>query len=162
VPGIAECPVNLECRVALLRELYGRAVAVFLEVVGASISEDLLERDRTGLIAQYPTYEVDDVTNAWGGSIERLGVNGELLETPAFPACAKRGPDTDMTEWIADLHAERLLTDAEHARLDVWLGGLPEASGEHRAKLRARITRALTLAAWEQWDDLHAQIGLAD
>lgn len=161
VPGIAECPVNLECRVAFLRELYGRAVAVFLEVVGASIAEDLLARDRLSLIRQYPTYEVDDVTNAWGGSIERLGLNGELFETAGFPACAKRGANTDMTEWIADLYADGFLGDAESARLEGWLQDLAGATGVRRAELRDRITRALASAAWEEWDDLRAQLRTA-
>jgi flavin reductase (DIM6/NTAB) family NADH-FMN oxidoreductase RutF len=162
VPGIAECPVNLECRVEFLRELYRRAVAVFLQVVGASIDEEMLSRDRLSVIAQYPTYEVDDATNVWGGAIERLGVNGELLETPGFPACAKRGFNSDMAVWLADLRAEGYLSDSELVRVTGWIRELAAASGERRSELRERVTHALRLAAWEEWDHLHAHLGAAE
>ena len=158
IPGIAECPVNLECRVEFLKELYGRTIAVFLRVVGASIDEEVMARDRLGVIAHYPTYEVDDATNVWGGSIERLGVNGELFECPAFPACAKRGFNTDTAAWLADLRAEGYLSDPEFVRLNGWIRELEAASGESRAALREQITHALRLAAWEEWDHLHAHL----
>jgi flavin reductase (DIM6/NTAB) family NADH-FMN oxidoreductase RutF len=158
VPGIAECPVNLECRVEFLRDLYGKAVAVFLRVVGASIDEETLARDRLGVVTHYPTYEVDDATNIWGGSIERLGVNGELLECPSFPASAKRGFNTDMTVWLADLRAEGYLNEAEFARLSAWVQEFSAASGARRSRLRDLITRALALAAWEERNDLHAHL----
>jgi len=162
VPGIAECPVNLECRVEFLKDLYGKAVAVFLRVVGASIDEEMLARDRLGLVTQYPTYEVDDATNIWGGSIERLGVNGELLECPSFPACAKRGFNTDMTLWLADLRAEGHLNETEFARLSGWIQEFGPAAGARRVRLRDLVTRALTLAAWEEWDSLHTHLGSAE
>jgi flavin reductase (DIM6/NTAB) family NADH-FMN oxidoreductase RutF len=161
IPGIAECPVNLECRVEFLKELYGRTIAVFLRVVGASIDEEMVARDRLGVIAQYPTYEVDDATNVWGGSIERLGVNGELLDCPSFPACAKRGFSTDTAAWLADLRAEGYLSDPEFTRLNGWIRDYAAASGESRAALREQLTDALRLAAWEEWDHLHAHLGAA-
>jgi hypothetical protein len=84
VPGIAECPVNLECRVGFVRQQYSHN-AVFLRVVGASVDEELLKMDRLDIIRRGPTYEVDDATNQWGGAVERLGTNHELLECPGFP-----------------------------------------------------------------------------
>ncbi len=157
VPGIVECPVNLECVVEFVRDLYGRATAVFLKVVAASIDEEMLARDRAGQIGHYPTYEVDDATNVWGGSIERLGVNGELLECPGFPATAKRGFNSDMTAWVADLRQEDHLSEAELATLSGWIEELSSAASRDPA-LRERVTRALAAAAWEEWDDLHAQL----
>lgn len=162
VPGIAECPVNLECRVEFIKQLYGRTFAVFLTIVGASIDEEMLARDRLGVIAQYPTYEVDDATNVWGGSNERLGVNAELLEAPGFPACAKRGFNSDMTAWLADLRSEGYLSDVELATLGGWIRELGAASGERRGELREHITHALRLAAWEEWDHLHAHLGATE
>ncbi|MFB3879701.1 MAG: flavin reductase family protein [Armatimonadota bacterium] len=159
VPGIAECPVNLECRVEFLRQLYGRTFAVFLRVIAASIDEEMLARDRLDVIEHYPTYEVDDATNVWGGSIERLGLNGELFEAPGFPACAKRGFSTDMAEWLTDLRAAGHLSDVELARLDSWISELTSASAEELPALRAQVTHALRLAAWEEWDHLHAHLG---
>jgi len=158
VPGIVECPVNLECVVEFVRDLYGRAIAVFLKVVGASIDEEMLARDRASQINHYPTYEVDDATNVWGGSIERLGANGELLECPCFPAGAKRGFNSDMTAWVADLRQEGYLSEAEFSRLSGWIQELSSTAGRNRA-LRDRVTRALASAAWEEWDKLHAQLG---
>ncbi len=157
VPGIVECPVNLECVVELVRDLYGRAKAVFLRIVAASIDEEMLALDRAGQIGHYPTYEVDDATNVWGGSIERLGVNGELLECPGFPAGAKRGFNSDMSAWVADLREEGYLSEAELATLSGWIEELSSTAGRNQA-LRDRITRALASAAWEEWDDLHAQL----
>jgi flavin reductase (DIM6/NTAB) family NADH-FMN oxidoreductase RutF len=156
VPGIAECPVNLECVVEFVRDLYGRAIAVFLKVLAANIDEEMLGRDRAGQIGHYPTYEVDDATNVWGGSIERLGVNGDLLECPGFPATARRGFNSDMTAWIADLRREGYLSEAEFTKLSGWIQELGGAGGP--PALRERITRALASAAWEEWDDLHAQL----
>ncbi len=157
VPGIVECPVNLECVVEFVRDLYGRATAVFLKVVAASIDEEMLTRDRASQIGHYPTYEVDDATNVWGGSIERLGVNGELLECPGFPASAKHGFNSDMTGWVADLGQEGYLSEAELATLSGWIEELRSTGGPNQA-LRDRVTRALASAAWEEWDDLHAQL----
>jgi len=157
VPGIVECPVNLECIVEFVRDLYGRALAVFLKVVAASIDEEMLARDRVTQIGHYPTYEVDDATNAWGGAIERLGVNDVLLECPGFPATGKRGVKGDMTAWLADLRQEEYLSEAELATLMDWIEQLGEAAGRDQA-LRERVTRALACAAWEEWDDLRAQL----
>ncbi len=157
VPGIAECPVNLECIVELVRDLYGRAVAVFLRVIGASIDEEMLARDRSAQIGSYPTYEVDDATNVWGGSIERLGLNGELVECPSFPVGAKRGFNTDMMAWLEDLQQEGYISEAE---LDIARGWVDELnSGAPRSEtLSQRVARALTLAAWQEWDDLHEHL----
>ncbi len=151
VPGIAECPVNLECRVVYVRDQYSH-IAVFLEVLGASLDESVLDMDRLSIIRQYPTYEVDDATNAFGGSIERLGVNGELLEAPGFPVVAKRGADADTAEWLADLQAEGYLSTAEHTLLSRWCG---EAG---RGEVRQALTAALAHAAWEEWEALHAAL----
>ena len=158
VPGIVECPVNLECVVELVRDLYGRATAVFLRVVGASIDEEMLSLDRAGQVCQYPTYEVDDATNVWGGSIERLGVNGPILECPGFPVGAKRGFNSDMTDWIADLQHDGYLSEAEIATLSDWVEELNRSGGEKRS-LCERLTKALAFAAWEEWDDLRAHLG---
>jgi flavin reductase (DIM6/NTAB) family NADH-FMN oxidoreductase RutF len=148
VPGIAECPVNLECRVVSVKDQHSH-IAVFLEVLGASLDESVLAMDRLSVIRQYPTYEVDDATNAFGGAIERLGVNGELFEAPGFPAVAKRGAGAETIEWLADLQAEGYLNAAEHALLRRWCG---------EAEARETFTTALAHAAWEEWEALHAAL----
>ena len=157
VPGIAECAVNLECRTEMVKDWYTHYI-VFLRVVGASVDEEFVARERLEVIQNYPTYEVDDQTNAFGGSIERLGVNGELLECPGFPVGAKRGGQAGTEAWIEDLRGEGYLSDAEAAKMIAWLqewNALIEAAGE---RVQRRLTQALELAAWEEWDQLHAHL----
>jgi hypothetical protein len=164
VPGIVECPVNLECRIEFVKEWHTH-YALFLRVVGASVDEEWLERDRLDNIRHFPTYEVDDQTNPYGGGIERLGVNGEILECPGFPVGAKRGAHAGTEAWIEDLRAEKYLSDAEARKVSGWLkewNALVEANGDARREpLRQRLTRALELAAWEEWDNLHTHLANA-
>lgn len=159
VPGIAECPVNLECRVEFVREQYSH-YAVFLRVVGASIDEDLLAQDRLAIIRRYPTYEVDDQTNIFGGAIERLGVNGELLECPGFPVGARRVGLAGAEEWVDDLRAGGYVSPDEASTLVGWLRDWEAAvlRGEVNEGLRRALTRAFELAAWEEWDALRAHL----
>ncbi len=158
VPGIAECPVNLECRVEFVRQQYSHN-AVFLKVVGATVEEELLKMDRLDIIRRGPTYEVDDATNKWKGAVERLGTNHELLECPGFPVGPKAGPEAGAAAWIRDLHEAGHLSQTERARVLVWLTTLDELpvspSNEARQALQKRLTRVFELAAWEEWDALH-------
>ncbi len=154
VPGIAECPVNLECKVEFVKDWHTHW-ALFLRVVGASIDQELLTRDRLDIIRHYPTYEVDDQLNVFGGSIERLGVNGELLACPGFPVGAKRGPGARAEEWVADLQDEQRISAIEANTISGWLSDWREADASGDAgrieKLRQPLTRALELMAWEEW-----------
>lgn len=159
VPGIAECPVNLECRIEFVKDWYTH-YAVFLRVVAASVDEAMLDRDRLAVIRAYPTYEVDDQTNAFGGAIERLGVNGALLACPGFPAGPKAGGSVEA--WIEDLCREGYLSEAETDTVLGWLRAWETAveAGEVGSGRPARehLTRALELAGWEEWDALHAHL----
>jgi flavin reductase (DIM6/NTAB) family NADH-FMN oxidoreductase RutF len=161
VPGIAECPVNLECRIERVKDWYTH-YALFLRVVGASVDQEYLARDRLEVISSYPMYEVDDQTNAFGGSIERLGVNGELLECPGFPVGAKRGGQAGAEAWVDDLRAAGYLSDAEAGKMIGWLqewnASIEAGGGKQRERTRHQLTRALELAAWEEWDQLHAHL----
>ena len=156
VPGVAECPVNLECRVELIKD-WRTHWAVFLRVVGASIDTELQGGDRRDLIRLYPTHEVDDQINRFGGSIERLGVNGDLLDCPAFPAF---GDSTE--QWIADLGAAGRLSGAAVGSIRSWLLAWREAETVGKtaelARLRAPLTKALELAAWEEWAALEQHV----
>jgi flavin reductase (DIM6/NTAB) family NADH-FMN oxidoreductase RutF len=164
VPGIAECPVNLECRVELVKDWRSHWV-VFLLVVGASIDEEMIKGERLDIIRHYPTYEVDDQLNQFGGSIERLGVNGELLACPGFPTGAKRGPAAPVEEWIADLQNEHLISAPEAEVIQGWLGSwrVAAARGDQQRtdELRAPLARTLELAAWEDWAALHEHVAAA-
>lgn len=154
VPGIAECPVNLECKVEFVKEWYSH-FAIFLRVLGASVDSELMGKDRLTVIEQYPTYEVDDQTNPFRGSIERLGVNGELLECPAFPVGA-RSIGANTNTWVNDLRAAGFLSEAEHAKLGGWIATCERPSA--KPEFNNRLSRALELIGWEEWDALHAHL----
>ncbi len=161
VPGIAECPVNLECRVEFVRQQYSHN-AVFLRVVGASVDEELLKMDRLDIIRRGPTYEVDDATNKWNGAVERLGTNHDLLECPGFPVGPKAGPEAGAAAWVRDLHEAGHLSQSECDRILAWLSALDElpvfASNSARQTLVQRLTKVFELAAWEEWDALHTHL----
>ena len=159
VPGIVECPVNLECRVEYVKDWYSH-YALFLRVVAATVDEDVIKRGRLDLICDFPTYEVDDQTNPFGGAIERLGVNGELLECPGFPVGAKRGQQASSVEWIADLQQAGCISETEFSLVNSWLHSweteLQVGQSAKGAPVQAKLTRFFELAAWEEWDALHA------
>lgn len=154
VPGIAECPVNLECKVEFVKEWHSH-FAIFLRVLGASVDSELLGQDRLTVIEQYPTYEVDDQTNPFGGSIERLGTNGELLECPAFPVGA-RSIGANTSTWVNDLRAAGFISEVEHARLRGWVVACDRPAAD--PVLCVKLSRALELAGWEEWDALHTHL----
>ena len=161
-PGIAECPVNLECKVEFAKDYYTHGI-FFCKIVGGSIDEDMLAWPRERVMNHYPTYEVDDVRNKWGGHIERLGVLGELYDTPTFPVGAQEGWWAGGIEtWIEQLKREGYLTAGEARRMSDWQitfeSLFEEVDSPKRAEARAKLTRACELIAWEEWDELRKHV----
>ncbi len=161
-PGIAECPVNLECRVEFFKDYYTHGI-FFCKVIGGSVDEEMLSWPRERVMNSYPTYEVDDIQNEWGGHVERLGVLGELYETPLFPVGAKEGWWAGGIEtWIEQLREEGYLSAAEARKMSDWqiaFESLFEDVGSaDRAGPRAKLTRACELIAWEEWEALHEHL----
>jgi flavin reductase (DIM6/NTAB) family NADH-FMN oxidoreductase RutF len=158
-PSIAECPVNLETVIERI-DLYGIHHIVLCRVLGATIGQEFIGMDRLSTLRRYPTHECDDVDNAWRGAVERLSLVGELLPCPTFPCGPRRGLNGSFDEWLAELGAAGCLTPANAARLQTWaadwwqIAAQPDAS--ERAGLRARLSRAVELAAWEEFDVLNA------
>ena len=109
VPGIAECPVNFECLVEFKQDYYSHAI-VFCKVLGASINEKALSMTREEVVDWYPTYEVDDIANEFGGSVERLGVMGDLLVCPSFPLATKSCWSGKFDTWMKQLADEKYIT----------------------------------------------------
>jgi flavin reductase (DIM6/NTAB) family NADH-FMN oxidoreductase RutF len=105
VPGVMECPVNFECIVEFKKDYYTHGI-VFVRVLGASIDEKVLSMTREDVVRWYPTYEIDDTANEFGGSIERLGVMGDIFECPTFPIGGKGGWYSDFRPWMKELEAE--------------------------------------------------------
>ncbi len=153
IPGIAECPVNLQCRIEDRRDNFSHVVLI-LEVTSVSISNSFSGKSRSEAIAAGPTYEVDDQLNAWSGSVERLGVNGELLACPGFPVGPKIR-SAGLRQWLLDLQHEKLIEPAEYDilidMLDEWDQGGHRWS--ERKKLRIAVDQVLHHLFWSQWDE---------
>jgi flavin reductase (DIM6/NTAB) family NADH-FMN oxidoreductase RutF len=156
-PSIRECPVNLECIVEAVYHS-GGSDAVFCRVLGATVDEELLVRDRLDLIRQYPTHECDDIDNQWDGAIERLSVLGEILPGPQFPCGPKAGAPGKFDDWLQELTEDGHLAPEALQTLRRWvaewreIADYPEAAGW--AKSRERLSRAIELAAWEEFSAL--------
>lgn len=153
VPGIAECPLNLECKVEWFKD-WNTHVAVFLRVLAVSIDEEYLKRNRLDVVSFFPTYEVDDLTNAFGGSIERLGVNGEILECPGFPVGPKQSYHTDYLAWVSDLQQANYLSIDEKGKILSWLEQWQPEDKMLEAQ-PPKVSRFFELVAWEEWQAVH-------
>jgi len=110
IPGVTECPVNFECLVEFKKDYYSHGI-FFLKVLGASIDERVLTMKREEVVDWYPTYEVDDIANEFGGSVERLGVMGDLIACPSFPLANKSCWYGGFDGWIKELAEEKYITE---------------------------------------------------
>ncbi len=161
-PSIEECPVNLECKVEFWKDYYTHGI-FFCKVVGGSVDEEMLSWPRERVMNHYPTYEVDDTTNEWGGRVERLGVLGELYDTPLFPVGAKEGWWAGGIEtWIAQMEEEGHLSGEEARKMSDWQIAFEslfeELDSPERAEARGKLTRACELIAWEEWEGLREHL----
>ncbi len=57
--GIAECPINLECKVLYTHKLGARWTNYICEVVAASVHKDLVEENEHGKLAGYGMLSID-------------------------------------------------------------------------------------------------------
>ena len=164
-PSVAECPVNLECVVDAVYNS-GGSDAVFCRVLGASIDEEILGRDRLDLIREYPTHECDDVDNRWGGAVERLSVLGEILPCPKFPCGPRAGTAGSFDAWLEELAEADLINSTELATLRRWTAQwqtiAQSASAPGWEDLRRRLSRAIELVAWEEFGELRDYLASAE
>lgn len=156
-PSIQECPVNFECRVEVKTDFYTHGI-VFLRVVGASLDEKVLQMSREEVVHWYPTFEVDDKVNRFGGSIERLGVMGEIIECPQFPQAPKAGWCHSFETWIKELNEEALIdtpTMLEIVKLkkefEILFANRTDA---RRGIIKDALTRVCRLIVEQKWNDL--------
>lgn len=156
-PSVAECPVNLECKVEFFKDYYTHGI-VFVRVIAASVDEELLTMSREEALERYPTYEVDSVSNQWDGTVERLGGIGEIKRCPTFPIGWKRGFSTRLAGWLDDLLEEGCIDAAQYAMVagwqEAWESLMLQTDTPERKALQADITKFCELAAWQEWDDL--------
>ena len=157
-PSVAECPVNLECKVEFFKDYYTHGI-VFVRVIASSIDKKLLTMSREEALERYPTYEVDSVNNEWGGTVERLGGIGEVKRCPTFPVGWKHGFSCRLAGWLEDLLAEKCISRAEYELVAGWHKRweeiLLQIDSSERTTLKADITKFCELVAWQEWDDLH-------
>ena len=162
VPGIAECPVNFECVVEFKQDYYTHGI-VFVRVLGATIDKEVLSMSREEAVHYYPTYEVDDKANRFGGSIERLGVMGEIFECPSFPYAPKAGWYQSFDTWMKDLADENYLSNEELGRIvklrkeynSLYAAG---DAGVRYSVLKDYFTMLPKYIVNDQWDAAHKLI----
>lgn len=162
VPGVAECPVNFECVVEFKKDYYTHAI-IFVKVLGATIDEEVLSMSREEVLRYYPTYEVDDKANRYGGSLERLGVMGEILECPTFPYAAKHCWCKDFSIWMNDLKDENYLNADEFNRIEKLKAEYnslfaAENSNQRYVELKNYFTQLPKFILNDKWDDVHKLI----
>jgi len=160
IPGVAECPVNFECVAEFKHDYYTHGI-IFLRVLGASLDEKVLSMSREEVVHWFPTYEVDDVENIYGGSVKRLGIMGELFECPTFPVGGKKGWYTGFNAWIIDLADEGYITHDTQRKilgLVTEYNALLEKPQSERYKALKRFFTDLPIAIikgeWEKINEL--------
>ena len=162
LPGVAECPVNFECVVEFKQDYYTHGI-IFVRVLGATIDEQVLSMSREEVVHYYPTYEVDDKENRFGGSIERLGVMGEIFECASFPHAPKKGWYQSFDTWMKDLAEDGFFNREE---LDNILKLRPEydslyaggGNGQRYMVLKDYFTLLPKFIVNDKWDEAHKLI----
>ena len=157
IPGVAECPVNFECLVEFKQDYYSHGI-FFLKILGASIDEKVLSMSREEVVNWYPTYEVDDICNEFGGSVERLGVMGDLMACPSFPLAPKNCWNSNFAEWISELTEEKYISEEAknsiHVLIPQYLDLLEkDPKSEEYLKLREFFTQLSKHIVSQKWDD---------
>jgi hypothetical protein len=131
--------------------------------VAASVDEEIQHQDRLSIIRHFPTYEVDDQTNEFGGSIERLGVNGEMLTCPGFPTGGRSGPETSIEAWIDELREAGYLSPRQFAVMQHLVESCLRGSSFHDTTAYCdKLTQAIEHAVWEEWSSLRQLLDSID
>jgi len=158
VPSIDDCPVNLECVVDHVERYHSHAIA-FTRVVGASIDDSYLFKERDEIISIFPTNVVDDVLDANGNVQQRVSLLRDIHPCPEFPYAQKSGWGDDFDNWMSDLRDERYLSTAEYELLLAWRKRWDELylsrDSSERMTLKTRLTEASRLIVQGRWARLH-------
>ncbi len=163
VPSLADCPVNLECRVEHSETYYGNLI-VFVRIVGASIDDSVLFWEREQITRLFPTNDVDSIVDAQGNVTRRVGIMGDLFLCPTFPCAPKQGWYGAFDTWMKELCDEGYLRPEEYEKAIAWHTRwqqiFSDLRSDERPRLRTQLTELCRLIADEQWDDLHAFLAL--
>jgi hypothetical protein len=158
IPSLDDCPVNLECVVDHL-EVYHTHLIAFMRVVGASIDDAMLFKEREEIVSIYPTNFADKIKDEKGWVKNRVSLIADLYLCPTFPIAPKQGWYSEFDQWIKDLFEEEYLHQNEyehvvgwHAR---WQTLFYELNSAERAQLRTNLTKTISLMVRQRWDELH-------
>ncbi len=158
VPSIADCPVNLECVVDHVERFHTHLIA-FTRVVGASIDDRYLLKEREEIISIYPPNLVDDVFDADGNVGRRVSFLRDVYACPTFPYAEKSGWGHDFDTWMRDLRDEAYISNAEYELLVGWRGSwdklFMDLSSAERATLKTRLTDVSRFIVQGRWAKLH-------
>lgn len=127
--GIAECPINLECKVLHTHKLGARWTHYIVEVVYASVHKDLVEANQSGDLAGYGLMLIDPMLEVFIG-------NGTTPETKNYRLVYDR-LDFDKIE--------RCPEDIGYA--DDWIGSFADWMNEEAG--RGRLTKEQLARAFE-------------
>ena len=97
-PGVAECPVNLECKITYIKDIPRATYAVAVgTVIGATIDTRLLRQDVATTTTYYP------ILHRWDSRL----LSGQLLPKEQTAPNVPTAPDTDRSIFLdeAELHA---------------------------------------------------------
>jgi flavin reductase (DIM6/NTAB) family NADH-FMN oxidoreductase RutF len=162
VPSVADCPVNFECVVERLETYHDHLVA-FLRVVGASIDDGMLFRERDEIVSVYPTNDADRIVDRDGVVKMRVSLLSELFLCPTFPVAPKRGWYGTFEVWMRDLADEGYLSGGEYEQVMAWHSRWQELFADldsaERATLRVELTELIRLVARQRWPELHDFLG---
>lgn len=116
--------------------------------------------NREEVVHWFPTYEVDDVSNEFGGSIERLGVMGDLFVCPGYPRASKKGWYRSFEEWMNDLADGKYLSHDECEKAirakATYESNFYNYDSADRAVNRALITDLCAAICRLDWDKVHS------
>ncbi|MFB3879702.1 MAG: flavin reductase [Armatimonadota bacterium] len=158
VPSIDSCPVNLECVVDHVERYHTHLIA-FTRVVGGSIEDSYLFRDRDEIVSIFPTNVVDDVLDADGNVRRRMSVLRDVCPCPEFPYAPKSGWGHDFNPWMRDLRDEGYLSEAEHDLITGWRQRWDDIylqlDSPERAAFKTRLTDLCRLIVQGRWAKLH-------
>lgn len=169
--GLAECPVNIDCKVVTIEEIPGSdCVFVLGKKVGLSINEELVKIDNfMKVYSQYPYAVIDrGMTRKWGfHDINNLSVKPLPTWGSKLHGAYWTGPEqyqAGMQFWLIELLESNYITEKDFFKLRRWIawwrneGTMPPEP--LRSELRERLTKVLKMMLWahrdkKKWDEVH-------
>ncbi|MCJ7610075.1 flavin reductase [Candidatus Bathyarchaeota archaeon] len=169
-PGIAQHPVNIDCRTFVLEQVEGSDYALLVgKKVGMTIDEEALSMPVMQLYSQY-LYSVFDrgMKRKWGfQDVNNLSVRPLPSWGSRYHGGWWTGPEqyqAGMHFWLIELVQAGYISEEEFFKMRRWLGwwrreGYP-APEPLRSILKERLTTVLKMMLWahrdyDKWHEVH-------